>query len=124
MLLITEATGYIGRHLVARLIARGERPRCLVRNVKQASRGLPVDSLELVQGDTTQGETLKAAMQGIDAIVHAAFMTADLKQSKKNHYQATNIDGTANLIKAAKSAGVARVIEISGLGTKQDKPGS
>src|SRR5690349_16849627 len=124
MLLITGATGYIGRHLTARLVLQGERPRCLVRDIKRASYVLPTDSVELVQGDTTQAETLKAAVQGIDTIVHTAFMTADLKQSKGNHYEATNVDGTANLIAAAKSAGVTRMIEISGLGTKQDKPGS
>jgi len=124
MMLITGASGYIGRHLAARLVLQGERPRCLVRDIKRAERVLPADSVELVQGDTTQAETLKAAVQGVDTIVHAAFMTADLKQSQGNHYEATNVDGTANLIAAARSAGVERVIEISGLGTKQDKPGS
>jgi len=56
--------------------------------------------------------------------VHAAFITADHKQSPGNHYQETNVQGTANLIKAAQSAGVKRIIEISGLGTRPDKPGS
>ncbi len=124
MLLITGATGYIGRHLVARLVAQGERPRCLVRDVERAARVLPADGVELVEGDTTHAGTLNAAIQGVETIVHAAFMTADLKQSKGNRYEATNVDGTANLIAAAQSAGVVRIIEISGLGTKPDKPGS
>src|SRR5947207_10461634 len=118
MLLITGATGYIGRHLVARLVLQGQRSRCLVRDLERAARVLPADSVELVQGDTTQIDRLKDAVQGVDTIVHAAFMTADLKQSKGNHYEATNVDGTANLLAAAKRAGVARIIEMSGLGTR------
>src|SRR5205807_5199611 len=57
-------------------------------------------------------------------IVHTAFITADRKQSTGNQYQETNVQGTANLVNAAKQAGVKRIIEISGLGTKPDKPGS
>src|SRR5712692_5556822 len=124
MILITGATGYIGRHLVARLVAEGERPRCLVRDTRRAASILPADKVELVQGDTIHPTTLPAAMSGVDTVVHAAFITADHKESAGNHYEETNVHGTANVIKAAKEAGVKRIIEISGLGTKPDKPGS
>src|SRR5437660_5594212 len=124
MILITGATGYIGRHLVARMVAQGERPRVLVRDVKRAAQILPTDKVELVQGDTLDPKALKAAVQGVDTIVHAAFITADHKESTGNHYEDTNVRGTGNLIRAAKEAGVKRIIEISGLGTRADKPGS
>jgi uncharacterized protein YbjT (DUF2867 family) len=124
MILITGATGYIGRHLVARLVAQGERPRCLVRDTRRAATILAADKVELVQGDTLTPSSLAAAMQGIETVVHAAFMTADLKQSAGNHYAETNVQGTKNVIQAAKEAGVRRLIEISGLGTRPDKPGS
>jgi len=124
MILITGATGYIGRHLVARLVAQGERPRCLVREMDRAKHILPADKVELVQGATTSPASLDAAVQGVDTIVHAAFLTADRKQSAGNEYEKTNVQGTANLIQAAKKAGVKRVIEIGGLGTRPDKPGS
>src|SRR5712691_2440781 len=123
MILITGAAGYIGRHLVSRLVAQGERPRCLVRNLNRAASILP-DKLELVQGDTIQPASLEAAVRGVETIVHAAFITADRKQSAGNHYDETNVQGTANLIKAAKEAGVKRIIEMSGLGTRPAKPGS
>lgn len=124
MILITGATGYIGRHLVVRLVAQGERPRCLVRDTQRAASILPADKVEFVQGNTTQPDSLGAAMRGVDTVVHAAFLTADRKQSAGNHYQETNVQGTANVIKAAQDAGVKRIIEMSGLGTKPDKPGS
>jgi uncharacterized protein YbjT (DUF2867 family) len=124
MILITGATGYIGRHLVARLAAEGERPRCLVRDTKRAASILPADKVELVQGDTIHPATLTAAMSGVDTVVHAAFITADHKESAGNHYGETNVHGTENVIKAAREAGVKRIIEIGGLGTKADKPGS
>ena len=124
MILITGATGYIGRHLVSRLAAQGQRPRCLVRDTQRAATILPADNVEFVQGSTTQPASLGVAMQGVDTVVHAAFLTADRKQSAGNHYQETNVQGTANVIKAAQDASVKRIIEMSGLGTKPDKPGS
>src|SRR5437588_1727039 len=124
MLLITGATGYIGHHLVSRLIDQGDRPRCLVRDIDRASHILPADKVVLVQGDTTRPDSLAAAVQGIETIVHAGFITADRKETPGNHYEETNVAGTQNLIKAAQDAGVKRMIEISGLGTKPDKPGS
>lgn len=124
MILITGATGYIGRHLATRLVAQGERPRCLVRDTQRAAGILPAASVELVHGDTTQPAYLENAMRGVDTVVHTAFITADHKQSAGNHYEDTNVQGTANVIKAAQDAGVKHIIEMSGLGTKPDKPGS
>ncbi len=124
MILITGATGYIGRRLVARLIAQEERPRCLVRDTKRAAAILPADKVELARGDTVDSTSLQEAVRGIDTVVHAAFITADHKESTGNHYEDTNVRGTSNLIQAAKDAGVKRIIEISGLGTKEDEPGS
>ncbi|EFH85487.1 complex I NDUFA9 subunit family protein [Ktedonobacter racemifer] len=124
MILVTGATGFIGSHLVTDLAGQGEQVRCLVRDRKKAEKSLPGTNVELVEGSTIHPETLKEALQGIDTVVHAAFMTADRKESAENHYNETNVTGTRNLVKAAQEAGVKRIIEIGGLGTKPGKPGS
>lgn len=124
MILITGATGYIGQHIVQRLAGQGERPRCLVRNPQKVHQLFPGADLEIVQGDTTDPTSLSEAVRGVDTIVHAAFMTADRKEGPGNRYEETNVGGTVNLIRAAEAAGVRRMIEISGLGTRPDKPGS
>lgn len=124
MILITGSTGYIGQHLVRRLAAQGDHPRCLARDPQKAARLFSDVEVEIVQGDTTDPVSLAAALRGVDVVVHAAFMTADRKEGPDNHYAETNIHGTANLIRAAEEEGVKRIIEMSGLGTKADKPGS
>lgn len=124
MILITGSTGYIGQHLTRRLSAQGERPRCLVRDPRKAAQLFPQAQIECIQGDTTQPATLPAAVKGVETIIHAAFMTADRKERPGNRYEETNVQGTANLLQAAEAAGVKRVIEISGLGTRPDKTGS
>lgn len=123
MILVTGASGFVGSRVMARLAGEGERPRGLVRNVAQAKRRLP-EGVDLVAGDTTQPATLDTAVAGIDTIIHAAFVTADRKQRPGVNYYATNVEGTANLVAAAKRAGVKRIVVAGGLGTKAAAPGS
>ena len=124
MILVTGGAGFVGSHIVRRLVSEGEKPRALVRNPEQAKQRLPAAGVEVVQGDTTRPETLDAAMQGVDTVIHAAFITAERKQGPGVNYYATNVEGTANVVSAAKRAGVRRIVEVGGLGTKQAAPGS
>lgn len=124
MILVAGATGFVGRHLVKRLVAEGERPRCLVRSHEKARQTLPLEQVDIVIGDTVKPDTLETAMQGVETVVHSAFLTADLKEQGSNTYYAVNALGTKHLVTAAKNAGVKKIVVVSGLGTKQDKAGS
>ena len=124
MILITGSTGFVGRHLVKRLVAEGEQPRCLVRSQQKAANSLPIDKITVAIGDTTRFDTLEPAMQGIDTVVHSAFITADVKEGRGVSYQAVNVEGTRNVVEAAQRAGVKKIVVVSGLGTRPDKPGS
>src|SRR5258708_28147307 len=124
MILVTGGAGFVGSHIVRRLMSEGEKPRGVVRNPEQAKQRLQAAGVEVVQGDTTRPETLDAAMQGVDTVIHAAFITAERKQGPGVNYYATNVEGTANVVSAAKRAGAQRIVEVGGLGTKQAAPGS
>lgn len=124
MILVTGAAGFCGSRIVSQLVKDGVATRALVRNPAKAKGKLPEQGVEVVTGDTTQPETLEAAVDGIETIIHTAFITAERKQGSGVNYYDTNVLGTSNLATAAQKAGVRRVVVLSGLGTKADKPGS
>ena len=123
MILITGATGYIGSHLVQRLVAMNERPRCLVRRAS-AIGGLPASAVDVVYGDITDPGSLRAALTGVDRVVHLAAVTANIKETAQVSYHKINVQGTRNLIEAARAAGVARVVMLSGIGAQPGAEGS
>jgi uncharacterized protein YbjT (DUF2867 family) len=124
MILVTGAAGFSGSHVIARLVQDGERPRALVRDAAKAKSVLPADGYDLFVGDTTKPETLTNALQGVDTVIHTAFVTADRKQKPGVNYYLTNVQGTGWLVEKAKSAGVQRIVVLGGLGTQSAAPGS
>lgn len=124
MILVTGAAGFAGSRIISRLVEQGAQPRALVRSAEQAQTRLPREGVEVVVGDTTRPETLGAAVAGVETIIHCAFVTADRKEGRGVHYYQTNVEGTHNLLVAAKKAGVRRIVELGGLGTQRSTPTS
>jgi uncharacterized protein YbjT (DUF2867 family) len=111
--LVTGATGFIGRRLVAALAAQGIPVRCLVRNPHST---LP-PCAEVVQGDLLQKETLDRAFQGIETayyLVHA--MSGD-----RAGFERRDREAAENFVAAAARQGLRRVIYLGGLGEEKDE---
>jgi nucleoside-diphosphate-sugar epimerase len=94
--LVTGATGFIGQHLVEKLIGQRHRVRCLVRSPEKAKLLREVGA-ELVAGDLDQQAVLAAACADVDVVYHLAAVTKSLRPEEM--FQ-VNRDGTANLMRA------------------------
>jgi nucleoside-diphosphate-sugar epimerase len=98
--LVTGASGRLGVSVVARL--RGShRVRALVHRRE-------VDADEVAHGDLVTGEGLRAALDGVDAVVHLAGLTHSRRASE---YDRVNVEGTRNLVEAARD--VERIVLVS-----------
>jgi NADH dehydrogenase len=112
MILVTGASGFVGRHVVQALLSAGKDVRALVRDPK---KGASLGS-ELVEGDMTDAASLRRAVEGVDAVVHLVA----IRQGKQEQFQQIMVDGTRNLLAAAREAGVRRFVHMSALGTSEE----
>ena len=116
MILVTGATGFIGRRVVARLVERGEEVRRLVRpGPNSQSSGLP--AVHFVTGDITDPDSLKVACQGVDMVVHTV---AIIREKGPATFQSINVQGTQNVVDAAEQAGVRKIVHLSAIGVGPD----
>lgn len=109
-ILITGATGLLGKHLIKELQARGEHIRALVLPVENAD-SLTAQGLEVVRGDITDASTLALAVKDIEIVFHLAGMMGVWRPL--SDYRLVNVKGSENLYKAAQRAGVRRYVHTS-----------
>lgn len=108
--LVTGASGFLGSHIVDRLITRGETVRAFVRPTS-ATAYLDDRGAEVVTGDVTDERSLAAAFEDVDTVYHAAAMVTDWAPWKD--FASVTIGGTRNVLKAAAAAGVRRLLYVS-----------
>ncbi|MGA2134251.1 MAG: NAD-dependent epimerase/dehydratase family protein [Bryobacteraceae bacterium] len=115
MILVTGGTGFIGSHLVDRLISRGSTVRCLVRRTSPVRAWPP--PVERTEGDLETGAGLAEALRGVDTVIHLAGVT---KARVPSDYERGNVTATANLIRAAED--VRRFVHVSSLAAAGPSP--
>lgn len=112
--LVTGATGFVGRHVVPALIEAGHSVRAIARGRHRVA--LPVDA-ELVRGSVTDPDLLRQAADGMDACVH---LVAIIVERGEETFSLVNHLGTAAVVRALADAGVERLVHQSALGASPD----
>jgi nucleoside-diphosphate-sugar epimerase len=113
--LVTGATGFTGGHLAATLARQGDGVRALVRPKSRARfdrSPLPAAGVQAVEGDLGDRAALMRATEGVEVVYHIAATYREAGQPD-SAYRAINVDGTRNLLEAARSGGTRRLVHCS-----------
>jgi nucleoside-diphosphate-sugar epimerase len=109
---VTGGTGFVGAHLVKALCARGDTVTALVRRPALAQQLGWGPEVRLVRGDLAAEHALQDGCTGAEVVFHVA---GKIVARTPAEFMATNRDGTANVLEAARDAGVRRFVHISSL---------
>ncbi len=118
-ILVTGAGGFIASHLVEELVHKGHEVRAFVRynsrNLWGWLEDSPCrDSVEIVSGDIRDYDLVKSAVEGCDTVFHlAALIGIPYSYVSPLAYVRTNVEGTYNILQAARECGVQRVVHTS-----------
>jgi dihydroflavonol-4-reductase len=113
MILVTGAAGHIGNTLVRELLARGDRVRVLVLPGEDTASLDGLD-LERISGNVLDPISLSYAMRGVNMVYHLAGIISILP-GKNELMRAVNVTGTVNVARAAREAGVHRLVYTSSI---------
>src|SRR5437899_5042326 len=111
---LTGATGFVGRHMLRRLLAEGHSVRALVRDPQKANLAEHA-KVELVAGDVAEGTGLDQGMQGRDAVIH---LVGIIVEKGKNTFEHVHHLSTRNVVEAARRTGIKRFVQMSALGVR------
>ena len=120
MNLITGGAGHLGNVLVRELLARGEQVRVLILPGED-TQSLDGLAIERVEGNILDRESLIRAMTGVETVFHLASLVS-ITEEKLHLLQAVNVDGTRNVIDAAKQTGVKQLIYTSSIHALERPP--
>ncbi len=118
--MVTGATGFVGRHVVRELIARGFTPVCVVRHPdKLHAQHSDIDPERLVPiiGSLDDVGALRHAADLSQATIHLVGIIIE-RRLRGQSFQRVHVRGTANVLDATEQAGIRRFIHVSALGTR------
>jgi NAD dependent epimerase/dehydratase len=117
--LVTGAGGFIGSHLTERLVELGATTRALVHYNASGTWGWLDQSaarehVEVVAGDVSDRDSVRQAMRGVEIVFHlAALIAIPYSYQAPVSYVRTNVEGTLNVLQAARELDVTRVVHTS-----------
>lgn len=117
IVLVAGGTGFIGSHIVRKLLEKGHRVIVMTRT---PNPGACPAGAELRRGDILDPQSLREAIAGVDVVVSAVqFPNHPVENPRRGHtYMAVDGEGTERLVEAACQAGVRRFVYLSGAGTR------
>lgn len=114
-ILVTGASGQLGRRLVPRLIDEGYRVRAHYRSLEKARKYCPANALPVI-GDLRQPDWLKEATKSCEIVVHAAALVS-LRAGRDREAYEINVNGTKAVVEGCVQNGVSRLIYVSTVAT-------
>lgn len=125
---VVGGTGFLGSHLVERLSRAGYAPVVVARTPDKLAKVLSGIHAEVRQGDMTDLESLRTALQGCDVVFSVASLVSQIfassSRDKRDKAIQTNVDGTLNILRAALEDGARRVVVTGSSGTRYQPGGA
>jgi dihydroflavonol-4-reductase len=111
MIFVTGATGFFGHHLIPALAQTGCRVRAFVRPTSDTSFLKSYDNVEFAVGDVQDRDSVMAAMQGCEYVIHAGALFRFW--GEREAFERVNVQGTAHMLEAAMRHNIQRFVYIS-----------
>ena len=115
MILVTGASGFVGRHLVKGLRQEGMAVRAVVRTPAKA-QALKDLGVEVAAGDIADAASLEAALKGCEKVIH---LVGIIQEGRGFTFRSVHVDGTGHVLAAAKQAGVSHFVYQSAIGARE-----
>jgi NADH dehydrogenase len=113
--LITGATGFVGRAVCEAVVREGHSVRRLARGNRPQALDTPDGGMDSVRGSVLCPEDLRRALHGCDAVIHLVGIIGEIGDQT---FERVHQEGTLRVVEAALACGVRRIVHMSALGTR------
>ena len=115
--LITGATGFVGRAVCEAVVREGHSVRRMARGSRSQSLEAQNDGTDWVRGSVLCPNDLRQGMQGCDAVIHLVGIIGEIGDQT---FERVHLEGTRQVLEAALTSGVRRIVHMSALGTRPE----